>query len=142
MLQLTKPAQRLLVRLIVALPAERIVGIAMLEVQLAAGPNNTVFRQVHMYTIGPRDQSHISPCVFWENWHLTRILIVFLLAAATLRPAKVPSSEFPVRRAELRKSLDGVFLLRGQSELHDQYFRFAQNSNFYYLTGWTEPGAV
>ena len=42
----------------------------------------------------------------------------------------------------MRKSLDGVFLLRGQSELHDQYFRFAQNPNFYYLTGWTEPGAA
>ena len=73
---------------------------------------------------------------------MIRVLIVFLLAAATLRPATVPSSEFPVRRAELRKSLDGVFLLRGQSELHDQYFRFAQNPNFYYLTGWTEPGAA
>jgi Xaa-Pro aminopeptidase len=72
---------------------------------------------------------------------LIRTFIV-LLTAASLCPSKTPSSEFPARRAELRKSLDGVFLLRGQSELRDQFFRFAQSPNFYYLTGWTEPGAV
>ena len=45
--------------------------------------------------------------------------------------------------AALRHSLDdGVFLLKGQTEGYDPIFRFAQEPNFYYLTGWTEPGAV
>jgi Xaa-Pro aminopeptidase len=38
--------------------------------------------------------------------------------------------------------MDGVLLLKGQAEGYDPIFRFAQEPNFYYLTGWTEPGAV
>ena len=35
-----------------------------------------------------------------------------------------------------------MLLLKGQTEGIDRIFRFAQEANFYYLTGWTEPGAV
>ena len=46
-------------------------------------------------------------------------------------------------RAALRQSLDGgVLLLKGQAEAYDQVFRFQQEPNFYYLTGWSEPGAA
>jgi Xaa-Pro aminopeptidase len=72
---------------------------------------------------------------------LIRLLIAFLLAGA-VQSAKAPLDEFRARRAALRKSLEGALLLRGQSELHDQVFRFRQDANFYYLTGWTEPGAA
>jgi Xaa-Pro aminopeptidase len=33
-------------------------------------------------------------------------------------------------------------LLRGEAEGYDPLFRFAQEPNFYYLTGWAEPGAA
>ncbi len=36
----------------------------------------------------------------------------------------------------------GVLLLKGRAEAYDPVFRFQQDPNFYYLTGWSEPGAV
>jgi Xaa-Pro aminopeptidase len=77
---------------------------------------------------------------------LIRLLFAFLLAAAAVRSAKAPPDEFRARRAALRHSiegeLDGVLLLKGQTEGYDPIFRFAQDPNFYYLTGWTEPDAA
>src|ERR1700733_1668747 len=58
---------------------------------------------------------------FWENWHLIRLLIAFLLVAASAPSAKVPVDEFRARRAALRQVLDsGVLLLKGQPEAYDQ----------------------
>lgn len=77
---------------------------------------------------------------------MTRLLFAFLLAAAAVRSTKAPPDEFRARRAALRHSiegeLDGVLLLKGQTEGYDPVFRFAQDPNFYYLTGWTEPDAA
>ena len=57
--------------------------------------------------------------------------------------ASVSPTDYKARRAELRKSLDGVMILFGADEpeedLHNAFF---QESNFLYLTGWREPGAV
>lgn len=69
-------------------------------------------------------------------------VIIAPLALAPLQ-AKVPLDEFHARRIALRQSLeDGVLLLRGKPAAYDPIFRFQQNPNFYYLTGWTEPGAA
>jgi Xaa-Pro aminopeptidase len=74
---------------------------------------------------------------------LIRLFIALLLAAASATSAKAPADEFHARRAALRKSLDdGVLLLKGQPEVYDRIFRFQQTPDFYYLTGWTEPGAA
>ncbi len=74
---------------------------------------------------------------------MIRLIIAFLLAAAAGQSAKAPADEFRARRAALRHSLeDGVLLLKGQTEGYDPIYRFAQEPNFYYLTGWTEPGAA
>jgi Xaa-Pro aminopeptidase len=74
---------------------------------------------------------------------LIRLFILFLLASAAVLAAKAPPDEFRARRAALRHSLDnGVVLLKGRAEEYDAVFRFTQEPNFYYLTGWTEPGAV
>ena len=54
----------------------------------------------------------------------------------------MPQDEFHARRANLQKDLDGVVLLAGQTEGRDPVFRFEQEPNFYYLTGWLQPGAV
>ena len=46
-----------------------------------------------------------------------------------------------MRRAELRKTLDGVLVLFSRpddSDLRD----YIQEPNFLYLTGWRDPGAV
>jgi Xaa-Pro aminopeptidase len=74
---------------------------------------------------------------------LIRLFILFLVAAAAVPAAKAPPDEFRARRAALRQSLEGgVLLLKGQTEGYDPIFRFAQEPDFYYLTGWTEPGAA
>jgi Xaa-Pro aminopeptidase len=67
------------------------------------------------------------------------LAVALLIAAST--SAKLPLDEFRARRANLRKSLDGVLLLVARTEGRDEVFRSNQEPNFYYLTGWTEPGA-
>jgi Xaa-Pro aminopeptidase len=64
------------------------------------------------------------------------------LAAPVLATDSIPRSEYANRRAQLRKSLEGPLVLFGRTEGSDEVFRTAQEPNFYYLTGWTEPGAI
>jgi Xaa-Pro aminopeptidase len=74
---------------------------------------------------------------------LIRLLIAFLIAGAAAQSAKAPGDEFRARRGALRQSLEGgVLLLKGQAEAYDPIFRFEQEPNFFYLTGWSEPGAA
>jgi Xaa-Pro aminopeptidase len=74
---------------------------------------------------------------------LRRLFIAFLLAGAAAQSAKAPGDEFRARRNALRQSLEGgVLFLKGQSEAYDPIFRFEQDPNFFYLTGWSEPGAA
>jgi Xaa-Pro aminopeptidase len=54
----------------------------------------------------------------------------------------VPRGEYRARRAELRKTLEGALVLFGAVEGPDEVFGFRQEPNFFYLTGWTEPGAI
>ena len=56
--------------------------------------------------------------------------------------AGISPREYQDRRAELRKSLDGVMVLFGAEEPDDLHTRFFQETNFLYLSGWREPGAV
>jgi len=76
------------------------------------------------------------------------LVLVCLLAAAVPRPLPgqdVTLTEYAARREGLRKALDGgAFLLIGATESPqgDLHARFSQESNFYYLTGWSEPGAM
>lgn len=64
----------------------------------------------------------------------------FLAAAGVLWPA-----EYPGRRAALAKEFpDGVAVLfgRGAQDVGDDSTGFRQEPNFYYLSGWQEPGAI
>lgn len=70
-----------------------------------------------------------------------RNLLALALLVASLASAKMPLDEFRARRATLRKSLDGVVVLAGRVEGRDEVYRSDQEPNFYYLTGWTQPGA-
>jgi Xaa-Pro aminopeptidase len=69
-----------------------------------------------------------------------RLPASFLLMVA-LAAAKFPPEEYRTRRANLRKSLDGVLVLFAHTEGRDEVFRITPEANFYYLTGWSEPGA-
>ena len=79
-------------------------------------------------------------------WGLAATL--FALGFANSGPARAADpnglGQYGARRTELRKSLDdGVTVLIGHRE-EDEDLRsgFFQESNFYYLTGWQEPGAI
>ena len=68
-----------------------------------------------------------------------------VLGLVTLSPAwgqAIPAAEYRERRAELRKSLDGVLVLMGAADPVDLHDTFYQEPNFAYLTGWQEPGAA
>jgi len=73
----------------------------------------------------------------------SRCLIVVHLAL--LASAQGAESTYLSRRAELRKALpNGVIVLFGRMESDSDDLRsgFFQEPNFYYLTGWNQPGAV
>ena len=69
-------------------------------------------------------------------------LLCFLVALAPSLAQGIPPSEYKQRRADLRKSLDGVMVLFGADEPEDLHTSFFQETNFLYLSGWREPGAV
>ena len=71
-----------------------------------------------------------------------RTMLGFLLLAGPLLSDGIQPAEYRARRAELRKSLDGVLVLFGAQESDDLHTGFFQESNFLYLSGWREPGAV
>lgn len=67
-------------------------------------------------------------------------LLFFVLV---LQLSAAISPEFATRREKLRKSIpDGVLVLFGSKESEDLHEGFFQDSNFDYLTGWEEPGAI
>jgi Xaa-Pro aminopeptidase len=68
-------------------------------------------------------------------------VIVGALLVAAFLPGAIPLSEYHQRRERLRKDLKGSLVLFGNREDPELVGRFRQESNFYYLTGWTEPGA-
>lgn len=71
-----------------------------------------------------------------------RAALCLVLALAPVFGAGIAPSEYKQRRAELRKSLDGVMVLFGAEEPEDLHTAFFQETNFLYLSGWREPGAV
>ena len=72
---------------------------------------------------------------------MVRRLLIALVIFAWAGAAKFPMDEYRARRANLRKELSGVLVLFAHTEARDQVYRAAPEPNFYYLTGWTEPGA-
>jgi Xaa-Pro aminopeptidase len=72
--------------------------------------------------------------------------VCLVLCALPLVPKTgIGLDEYRQRRADLRQALgDAVFILFGGSEGErgDLRSSFFQESNFYYLTGWNEPGAA
>jgi Xaa-Pro aminopeptidase len=65
------------------------------------------------------------------------------LALALSAAAGAASEEYHARRQALQKALpDGIIVLFGRTEEIASISRFYQEPNFYYLTGWKQPGAA
>jgi len=71
-----------------------------------------------------------------------RLALILVLSTAGLTAAGISPKEYQERRTELRKSLDGVMVLFGAEDPDDLHTSFFQESNFLYLSGWREPGAI
>ena len=75
-----------------------------------------------------------------------RFLWLFCAILAAQPPVSASGpDEYRARRVDLSKKLhDGVLVLSGRTEKGEENLRtgFLQEPNFYYLTGWLEPGAV
>lgn len=69
-----------------------------------------------------------------------RMVLGFLLLLAPAFGDGIPRDEYQNRRAQLRKSLDGVLVLFSRAE--DDVRDYVQEPNFLYLTGWRDPGAA
>ncbi len=78
---------------------------------------------------------------------MRRIFLVIVLVAASLSSAmeRQKGSDYRERRVALSKNMNGgTLILFGGTEPEGQndLFGFRQNDDFYYLTGWAEPGAA
>jgi Xaa-Pro aminopeptidase len=89
-------------------------------------------------------------CASGQRW-VWRAGAMFVLACCALLPAtaqqrreREPNSVYAERRAKLASNIDGPIVLLGLTghEEDAQTYIFAQDENFYYLTGHNEPGAA
>ena len=77
-----------------------------------------------------------------------RVFAVALLVLCSALPAlraleKQPSNAYHTRRVALAGKLQsGVAVLFAAEEPQLDFMPYRQDSDFYYLTGWTEPGAA
>ncbi len=72
---------------------------------------------------------------------LTLIFAVFALSATE----RQNSADYKARRVKLAKLLDGgtlVLFAPTEADGPNNLYGFRQEDNFYYLTGWSEPGAA
>lgn len=72
-------------------------------------------------------------------------LAAFVVCLPLVAAPSIPKEEYKQRREALRKALgESVVILFGRTERDHGDIRsgFFQDSNFYYLTGWNEPGAA
>lgn len=67
------------------------------------------------------------------------------LGGALLALDRQPGGDYRARRVALSKTLDGgvvVLFAATESEGPNTLYGFRQDNNFFYLTGWAEPGAA
>jgi len=83
-----------------------------------------------------------------QSLHVTRpalfILLLFTLTAPRLHALeKQPAATYHTRRMDLAQKLNGgVAVLFAAEEPLLDFMPYRQDANFYYLTGWNEPGAA
>jgi len=71
------------------------------------------------------------------------LAFLFLSSFSLSALERQDASVYHARRVALsKKTSGGIVVLFAPVERSDEIFGFHQESNFYYLTGWTEPGAA
>src|SRR5579871_1707498 len=78
---------------------------------------------------------------------LLRRALTFLLLLVSITAVAIerqPSSDYHARREALAKKANAAVLVFAGTEAAGQndLYGFRQDNNFFYLTGWTEPGAA
>ncbi|MGH9554627.1 MAG: aminopeptidase P N-terminal domain-containing protein, partial [Terriglobales bacterium] len=78
---------------------------------------------------------------------MRRILLLLLLLSATLAAAleRQPNADYRARRQALAARTNGgavVLFAATEAEGPNALYGFRQDDNFYYLTGWAEPGGA
>ncbi len=77
----------------------------------------------------------------WSKLRSLAVLILLTTAAHALQ--SVPMPEYRTRRAALAEKLNGgVAILFAAPEPILDFMPYRQDEDFYYLTGWNEPGAA
>lgn len=74
-----------------------------------------------------------------------RLTLILFLLPATLLPAldRQPAADYHPRRVQLSSALNqGVAVLFAAEEPVTDFTPYRQDSDFYYLTGWNQPGAA
>ena len=66
------------------------------------------------------------------------VLLLFCAAAPALQ--RQPNADYKARREALGKKVGGIIVLFGSLEPVESLYSFRQDDDFYYLSGWTEPG--
>jgi Xaa-Pro aminopeptidase len=69
-------------------------------------------------------------------------LLALLVALRCFALEKQPVAEYHARRVALSLKLKGPALIFGADEPNEEYLSWRQDEDFYYLTGWNEPGAA
>src|SRR5215475_14537920 len=76
-------------------------------------------------------------------FYVAALCFVFLIPAAALE--RQSSADYHARREKLAAKLDGGFALvfaPPEAEGPNDLYGYRPDDNFYYLTGWAEPGAA
>jgi len=83
-------------------------------------------------------------CCLWRLKFVALLLVAaFAMAPFASALEKQPASVYRARRAALGKKLNGgVAVLFAAEEPVLDLMPYRQDADFYYLTGWTEPGAA
>ena len=73
-------------------------------------------------------------------WLCIIVLLLFSVAASALQ--RQPDADYKARREALGKKVGGIVVLFGSLEPVESLYSFRQDDDFYYLSGWAEPGAA
>src|SRR5215831_14879906 len=76
---------------------------------------------------------------------LLLLLLTLVAVGSTLAMERQPNADYHARRVALAARMEGgalVLFAPTEAEGPNNLYGFRQDDNFYYLTGWSEPGAA
>ena len=70
------------------------------------------------------------------------IIVLLLCCAAAPALQRQPNADYKARREALGTKVGGIVVFFGSLEPMESLYAFRQDDDFYYLSGWPEPGAA